>query len=188
MAKTTNPQSSASANGSSPETVTVPGQNSDLSPLKSRLQTTSVAVICMILLLFLIGAVIFARKGTRVNPAPVKQNIPSSVTQLEGALPEDFPDFPVYPDASLTNSQITKATPNQPGVYQEFLSSDSKVADIIAWYVQYLSTAGWTIVRMPDETTPTDQNIVASNTKFKLTINVEKEDAESTISVYLEDR
>lgn len=152
-------------------------------------------VIAPIIIALLIGLAISGfifLRGNSQTSLQSSQNYPKPeptavVVQGMGQIVEGFPDFPSYPGATVTSSQINQATSSTPASYQAYLGSTNSVSDIINWYTQNLQAAGWTIDRPADPVAqPDDQNIVVEKNGQKATVNAELEGNEgTTISIYI---
>jgi len=123
-----------------------------------------------------------------LTPQPTVTTLPK-VTVAENKKVSGFPDFPTYPNATLTSTQQTQTTSapeyNQQS-YQAYLETDDSPTTVMNWYVENLSAAGWKIARPLDATDSNDQNIIMYKDALSVTINVEKEtDEGTTIAIYI---
>lgn len=136
--------------------------------------------IPLILVLAVGGYFIFkSSMKSKLNSDNLTKTLPT-VNFAEGRIIDGFPEFPIYPNATILSSQIERDTPTS---YQAYLESADAVAAIVTWYNENLVKDNWTIVRSIDPSTPADQNVLASKNGLNLTVNVEKESDGTKISI-----
>jgi len=137
----------------------------------------SIGVIILIIILSLVLPNPFKNftqtknKGARVNASAQKSLISS------------FPDFPVYPGARVTNSQSITDIKGQ--YYQAYFDTSAGVSEVVNWYVSQLETMGWKIESKPDTSNRDDESVIAAKAELKATVNAEREDNKTTISIYI---
>ena len=145
------------------------------------------SILILVLVGIIIGLIYFKYQLDRKINNP--QTTLPVVKQAQNQLIAGFPVFPVLPGATITSTQHTEAVNSpffQPASYQAYLESNQSVTEIINWYIQKLQLSGWTISRAADKSDLTDENIVVFKDKLTATVNVEKEDGKSTISIYIQ--
>lgn len=145
-------------------------------------------VFLLILLAIALVAAVFKSNTSKLDSnKPKETRTIKPVEQSTGSLVKDYPEFPSYPNAELTSSQHSEPdSMSSKNSFQSYYETSDSVAKIMKWYVSTLKTQGWTITRMPDPETPTDQNIAATKGSLYATVNAEEEgDEGTTISVYI---
>jgi hypothetical protein len=160
--------------------------------MNSNLKVIIPVIIALFVGLAIAGIIFF--KGNTQTSLQLGQNYttPSpeptaAVIQTMGQIVSGFPDFPSYPSANVTSSQINQATETTAVSYQAYFNSTDNVSTVINWYTQNLQASGWTIDRPADPLAqPDDQNIVVEKNGQKATVNAELEGDEGTsISIYI---
>lgn len=88
------------------------------------------------------------RSNAASSPTSLPTQSPKSLERAEKKLLKGVPDFPIYPGAQILHSYI-KHEKNLVGYEAEWQASDT-VSNITSWYVNSLTTAGWTVTRIPE--------------------------------------
>lgn len=118
-------------------------------------------------------------------PSP-KIQLPADANTIEyrNKLAPGFPEFPVYPDATVDTSRTTK-DPN--GEYFEaYLWSDKSTSDVSIWYSEQLTKDGWELLDESSDEQMIDKSLVFKNGETKAAITAESGHEDRTeIAIYL---
>lgn len=105
-------------------------------------------IIVVTLIIGLIGLGIIVREVQKSQE--IRSNASSDIVQEEGKLVDQFPDFPVFPEAILEGSRKMPQASEGKGYMAEWqLAPDKEIKTVMQWYLKELETQGWTITQRP---------------------------------------
>lgn len=155
----------------------------------SKLNQTYIIIVLLVLITTLFVYDDIFKKDSR----SVKDTISSSQSSLkedriffEKQLAPDFPEFPVYPKATLEESS-QRVTPLGTGndLYAEWYTTDS-VGTVMKWYLKVLQIEGW-MVEFPETPESSGEQIAKIyKGKFSGDLVVENELEENKVEIVVD--
>ena len=124
----------------------------------------------------------FLKGGTANNV--INNQWDTKTAEAKNELVNNFPDFPIYPEAKVINSRMLSDTQNQ--YFEAFFESDKSVTEVRSWYVQELKKDGWKLVTEESNRTMNESTAVYKKGNSKVGLSVENENqGETEITIYL---
>ena len=116
-----------------------------------------------------------------LNSAATREETPAEAIGL-GVLVEDFPEFPVYPSATLINS--VRRSDDESDAFEAVWQTSANIAEVSQWYGQQFDSQNWLVLSAPE-------NIVAEEQFFQvidedgtnINLSLEKEEGATVITV-----
>ncbi|KKW00412.1 MAG: hypothetical protein UY33_C0011G0016 [Candidatus Amesbacteria bacterium GW2011_GWA1_48_9] len=142
---------------------------------------TVIPAFLLIFLLVTAGFLYLNSKSQKQPPANVP-SVPSAdalLKEAQGEIIEEFPPLPVYPNSTLINT-YKKAERGKFG-YEGNWTTPDPVNTVMAWYLDSLPAAGWTIATTPENPdSDASQFMVLTKDRLLLNLTVENEDGNIT--------
>ena len=125
---------------------------------KSNMASKMILGIVVLIVIFgaLTGFIILTSKKSASETAStipqVEVAADPAFEEVKGQLITGFPDFPVYPGATIVSSAKVKQNEDPAKGYRaEWEVQAESVTKVMQWYLQELKSKGWTILESPND-------------------------------------